>query len=167
MSQGQPCQGWTSGTSLIAADSLLLLPLALRLFARLVERLDELAGLQLDRVQDYLLACLAKLLDVLVGDPAELNHQQAGICPIAVFVEADAADQRFQLVLAQIISERSLVEALDRLDRLLQDLSDRVVEWREIKTERIDLRFRRALGITREKILSRRETPSCAPVHRC
>src|SRR6267142_5379456 len=124
--------------------------------ARLLERRDQLAGLVVVRVDHHLLARLAELLDVLVHHAAELRLHHAWLRPLAVLVPADRADDGLDLVAVQPRGELLLVERLGGADRLLEDLADGVIEGRQVKAERVDLRLGRALGIALQEVLDAR-----------
>ena len=78
------------------------------------EGLDQIAGLERRRLQDDLPTGLAELLDVLVDDAAELNHHDARRRPLAVLAVADRPHDGLQLVLAQVVGQHFVVEALGR-----------------------------------------------------
>src|SRR5216110_2002971 len=78
----------------------------------LVERHHGLARLVLRRIEHHLLARLAPLLEVLVGDAAELDHQHARLRPFAVLVVADRADDGLHRVAVQVLGELLVLEAL-------------------------------------------------------
>src|SRR5574341_1677952 len=84
-----------------------------RLFAPgLLERHHGVAGLVLRRIEHHLLARAAPLLEVLVGDAAELDHQHARLRPLAVLVVADRADDGLHGVRMQVLGELLVLEAL-------------------------------------------------------
>src|ERR1051325_1851740 len=62
------------------------------LAARLLERRHHRAGLVRVRVQHHLLAGLPELVEVLVGDAAELRLHHARVRPLAVGTVLDPAD---------------------------------------------------------------------------
>ena len=58
---------------------------------------------------------------------------------LAVRREADRPDDGLHLVLAQVLGQHLVVEALGGGDRLLEHLADGIVERRQVEAERIDL----------------------------
>src|SRR5436305_14632036 len=78
----------------------------------LLERHDGVAGLVLRRIEHHLFARLAPLLQVLVDDTAELDHEHARLRPFAVLVVADRADDGLHRVRMQVLRELLLVDAL-------------------------------------------------------
>ena len=80
-----------------------------------------------------------------------MDHARAR--PLAVRAEADRADDGLHLVLVQVVGELPVVEALRRVDRLLEHLADRVVERRQVEAERVDLGLDRPLRIALQEIL--------------
>src|SRR2546426_12161950 len=121
--------------------------------ARFLERHDSLAELVLLRPQDHLPAGLPELIHVLVDDAADLRVDLARARPLAVRAEADLADDGLHLVLVQVVGELPVVEALRRVDRLLEHLANRVVERRQVEAERVDLGLDRPLRIALQEIL--------------
>src|SRR5688572_19006330 len=123
---------------------------------RFIERRDDLAGLVLVGEDHDLLARLPELLQVLVHHAAELRLHHARVRPFSVLVPADRADDGLDLVLAQPAGERLVLEALGGVDRLLENLADRIVERRQIEAEGVHLGFGGALRVAREEFVDAR-----------
>src|SRR5215468_8138067 len=124
-----------------------------RLLSRRLKRSDKLAGFQIIREQDHLLARAAELLDVLVHDAAELRLQHRGLLALAIRRKRDRTDDSLVRILAQIFCHRLLVERTHGLDGLFGELAAGIAKRRQIVAERIDLRLDGPLAVLLEELL--------------
>src|SRR5258706_7140058 len=96
---------------------------------------DQLARLQLGRIDDDVAGRLLEGLQAVVLDALELDLDHRRLRPLAVRREADVADDGVELVGVDVLGHLVLVEAADRADRLLVDLHAGIGVGRQIEAE--------------------------------
>ena len=97
------------------------------------------------------------MVEVLIRDPPKLHIDNARARPFAGRTVANAADDRLDLVFADVLRQDLVVEAFGCRHRLRQNLPDRVVERRQVEPKRIYVRLFGPGLIANQKIPDSRE----------
>src|SRR5262249_33957748 len=126
--------------------------------ARSASMLD--AGVWEDRVAGFVLLgpdhdlalAVTEIVDAGPGDILELHGHQPRFPPLPFFAELDIPDDGLESVIADVIGNLVLIEALCALDRLSEHLQIGIGPRREIITERVDALAGSLLLVTVEKL---------------